>query len=112
MKIAQYRYNHASHNNITAAELANIDDNNESPLVGKNIVRLGIQGPSGLHFCLNGNDTSELIIGSSGTYELDVTGFTTITSVTFPAFNTIKNPNFIAPTGSITIDIIYWEGGQ
>lgn len=86
--------------------MANVEGSS-SPLVGKNIIQLGIQGPSGLHFQLDGNNTAELIIGSTGVYELDVNGMTVIKSITFPQFNT-NTP----PTDQIIIDIIYWEGGQ
>lgn len=86
--------------------MANVEGSS-SPLVGKNIIQLGIQGPSGLHFQLDGNSTAELIIGSTGVYELDVNGMTVIKSITFPQFST-NTP----PTDQIIIDIIYWEGGQ
>ena len=112
MKIAQYRYNHSSANNITPEQLANVDETTESPLIGKNIVQFGIQGPSGLRFCLNGNETAELVVGASGVYELNVNGFTTVTSITFPQFNTIKYSDKDLPTGPITIDILYWEGEE
>lgn len=86
MRVAQFRYfkNNTSASNITKDQLTD-PNSTTSPLVGKNIVQLGIQGPSGMHFSLNDTslDRAELIIGSTGMYELNVNGFTVITSVCF-----------------------------
>lgn len=108
MKVAQFRYykNNIAASNITKEQLTD-PNSTSSPLLGKNIVQLGIQGPAGMHFSLNNTSVNraELIIGSTGTYQLNVNGFTVITSVCF-------NSNDIDTCDQLIIDVIYWEGGN
>ena len=65
------------------------------------VIKLGIQGPAGTRFRLNGSNSSWITIGKYGIYELDLTnlgGF--INSLEF------ENAN-----QNIVVDIVY-EGGS
>lgn len=86
-KIMQFRYygdvaesNKNQPNNISKSNLAN----------GKifsdylPIVQLGIQSVPGTKFYLN-NGTTPIIIGSTGIYELDLDGVSSITQLSFDA---------------------------
>lgn len=68
------------------------------------ICQLGIQTIPGTYFFLNeGNDP--IIIGSTGIYELDLTGETEITKMTFEQ-KSMENINNMA-NGYLIVDIIY-----
>lgn len=70
----------------------------------KNITQLGIQTLPGTKFYLN-DGINPIIVGSTGIYELDLVGVTTITKLTFneDSLKTIEN----LPNAYLIIDIIY-----
>ncbi len=102
--VAQYRYGFDPAN-ISYSELVGRDAN--SPLMGKSIIQLGIQAPSGVRFYLNGESgmMDGIVIDNTNLYELNVDGMTIITDITFDA-NTLQNNK-----DRIIIDIVY-EGEE
>lgn len=71
---------------------------------GGEVIKLGIQAPPGTPFYLNCTDTSgnEILVGSTSIYELDVDGFTTLSSLTFG-----RNPLGNKAGASIIVDVVY-----
>lgn len=69
------------------------------------ITHLGIQGKPGTTFYLNGS-TSPITIGSTGIYELNLTGLSYISRINFDV-NTLDNLETDDSTRGILIDIIY-----
>lgn len=69
------------------------------------ITHLGIQGKPGTTFYLNGSD-SPITIGSTGIYELNLTGLSYISAIRFDP-TTIHNLDKDNSTRGILIDIIY-----
>lgn len=67
------------------------------------IVQLGIQTIPGTKFYLN-NGTSPIIVGSTGIYELDLDGISTITHLAFDAKSLAALDNNL--NGYLIIDII------
>ena len=67
------------------------------------ITQLGIQSQPGTKFYLN-NSTSPIIIGSTGIYELNLSGLTVLTSITFDA-KSLKD--FSDSNNGLIIDVVY-----
>lgn len=82
-----YRY----HNDIKDFDLS------ENIIDGLNVIKIGIQAPSGTEFSING---SSVIMGDTELLELDNT--INLQSLIFPKTSDLKN---------IIIDILYDEGG-
>lgn len=72
------------------------------------ILQLGIQAPPGTKFSLNNGD--EIIIGSTGIFELDLEGKTEITKLTFneTSLAFINNNDNL----SLIVDTIYDDGKE
>lgn len=69
------------------------------------ITHLGIQGKPGTTFFLN-NSKSPITIGSTGIYELNLTGLSYISAIRFDV-ETLKNLDKDDSNRGILIDIIY-----
>ena len=69
------------------------------------VTHLGIQAPSGTQFYLN-NSSYSIRVGSTGIYELDLTGIGSITSIRFSkdSLNAIETW-----TDGLIIDVLYEE---
>lgn len=71
------------------------------------VTQLGIQGLPGTKFYLN-NSTNPIVLGITGTYELNLEGKSEITAIGFDqqSLNVIKNN----PNAFLIIDIVYDDG--
>ena len=69
-----------------------------SILQGESVIALGMQGPAGTKFYLNGNANDVITLGATGIYELDLrNGLGTITALNIQAEQSAK----------VMIDILY-----
>ena len=114
LKFKQYRYFGANDTNNSGVSLVN----NQITFMNwpsGTIKRIGIQTMPGVEFNINDNSANapNIIIGPSGTYELDVEA----TGATLGKLDVIENtllPYFdsnMPSTGYLIIDVIY-EGGN
>ena len=104
-QIRQFRYygDNNSKNYPTTLTRQQLCDENIFELCGE-VSQLGIQALPGTIFYLNGGEHS-LMIGSTGIYELDLNGLTTLKSI---QFETTSLENLYANgTNGLIIDVIY-----
>lgn len=110
-KIKQFRYYGEDPKNPRVAlnypaglKYADLSNNNIFKELGI-VTHLGIQAPSGTQFYLNDSSYS-IRVGSTGIYELDLTGIGSITSIRFSrdSLNAIETW-----TDGLIIDVLYEE---
>lgn len=84
-KIMQFRYYGEKNNKNQPSKIDKINLRSGNIFSGYfPITQLGIQSQPGIKFYLN-NSTSPIIIGSTGIYELDLKGISSITQLSFDA---------------------------
>lgn len=88
IKIKQYRYNGSD---------TKWSQNIFSDLEGGEVTQLGIQAKPGTIFYINGSN-NELMVGTTGIYELDLTGLAAITQLKFKSLNN---------NDRVIVDIVY-----
>lgn len=106
-KIMQFRYYGEKNVKNQPSTISKAKLTNGSAFLGYlPITRLDIKSPEGTKFFLNGSSTS-IVIGSSGTYNLDIEGITEINRIFFDS-NSIENINK-NENASLIIDVICEE---
>ena len=75
------------------------------------IIQLGIQTFPGVKFYLNNNLMQPIMVGSTGIYELNVEGYTTINALSFSG-QSLEKVFTNNPHAYLIIDIISETGGE
>lgn len=106
-KVGQVRYFNNGAKQNQPSGLSHQDLRTGVPFKNKTIVQLGIQGLPGMQIQIGQASDSPVVIGSTGVYELNVEGLTSIDFINIPT-NSLRmiesNPN-----AYIIIDYIYEE---
>lgn len=106
-RIGQIRYYNDGNTRNYPAGLSKWDLQNGGPFAGKEITQLGIQTTPGVKFAIN-NNTSWIVVGMTGIYELNVEGLTAITGIRFEA-NSLSMINGNS-NAYIIVDYLYEDG--
>lgn len=107
-RIMQFRYYDETNGNNqpSGINIDNLSSSTNSIFDGyKSITQLGIQALPGTRFFLNNNTDGPIVIGSTGIYELELEGISSIEALRFEraSLNSIRdNPNV-----GLIIDIVY-----
>lgn len=112
-RVMQIRYyGNTNSNNQPSVLKEDLRTNKEHPLINgevfdkyKPITQLGIQTLPGTRVYLNNNEEFPVIIGSTGIYELELEGISSITNLHFDS--ALLNAINSGSNGFLIVDIVY-----
>lgn len=107
-RIMQFRYYDKDNvnNQPENISISNLSSFTNSIFDGYNtITQLGIQALPGTRFILNNNDDGPIVIGSTGIYELELEGISSIEALRFDK-NSLKSIE-TSPNVGLIVDIVY-----
>lgn len=104
-KIKQFRFYGEGNDNNGNLKLSDYNNGNAFSKVYP-ITQLGIQGPPGTRFYLNGS-VNPIVIGASGIYDLDIKNGARVTGLEFDE----ESLRRVTPNNILIVDILYGEEG-